>query len=81
MSSHDEKINVLIEKISILEKTLFEEREKRFKFEEELKILKSLSIPNLEKQLEEKELLCRTVFIEKIRIEKDLLNEKLKNVL
>jgi len=80
MSSQEGKINVLMEKISILETTLLEEREKRFKYEEDLKILKTLTIPNLEKQLEEKESLCRTVFIEKIRIEKDLINEKSKNV-
>jgi len=79
MSSKEEKINFLMEKISVLENSLFEEREKRMKFEDELKILKTLTIPNLEKQLEEKESLCRTVFIEKIRLEKDL-TEKIKSV-
>lgn len=79
MSSEEGKINFLMEKISVLENSLFEEREKRLKFEEELKILKTFSIPNLEKQLEEKESLCRTVFIEKIRLEKDLA-EKTKSV-
>lgn len=79
MSFEEGKINFLMEKISVLENFLFEEREKRLKFEDELKILKTLTIPNLEKQLEEKENLCRTVFIEKIRIEKDL-TEKIKSV-
>lgn len=79
MSYQEEKINFLMEKISILENSLFEEREKRLKFEDELKITKTLTIPNLEKQLEEKESLCRTVFIEKIRLEKDL-SEKNKSV-
>ena len=79
MGSEEEKINFLMGKISMLENSLFEEREKRLKFQDELKILKTLTIPNLEKQLEEKESLCRTVFIEKIRLEKDL-SEKIKNV-
>jgi len=79
MNSHEAKINVLMEKISILENSLSKERENKLKFEEESKILKTLTIPNLEKQLDEKESLCRTVYIEKIRIEKDF-NEKLKNV-
>ncbi len=39
MSSKEEKINFLMEKISVLENSLFEEREKRMKFEDELKIL------------------------------------------
>lgn len=79
MSTEEEKMNFLMEKISILENSLMEEREKKLKFEDELKILKTLTVPNLEKQLEEKEVLCRTVFIEKIRIEKDL-SEKIKFV-
>jgi hypothetical protein len=79
MSSQEEKINFLMEKISFLENTLMDEREKKLKYDDELKILKTLTIPNLEKQLEEKEILCRTVFIEKIRIEKEL-SEKVKSV-
>lgn len=80
MSSQEDKMNILMEKINILENSLLEEREKRMKYEEDLKIFKTLTIPNLEKQLEEKESLCRTVFIEKVRVEKALMEEKAKNV-
>lgn len=78
-SEYEEKINTLMEKINILEETLSTEREKRIKFEEELTTLKNFTLPNLEKTLEEKESLCRTVFIEKVRMEKEF-QEKLKNV-
>lgn len=79
MSSQEEKINVLMSKITTLETSLMDEREKRMKYEDELKVYKNHTIPNLEKQLEDKESLIRTVFIEKVRIEKELY-EKLKNV-
>ena len=78
-SSMDEKINILMEKINILENSLSNEREKRIKYEDELNNLKSYVLPNLEKTLDEKESLCRTSFIERVRIEKEL-QEKIKSV-
>jgi hypothetical protein len=75
--NYEEKINTLMEKINNLEKSLLDEREKRIKYEKELNDIKNFTLPKLEKTLEEKESLCRTSFIERVRIEKEF-KEKLK---
>jgi hypothetical protein len=76
-TNYEEKINTLMEKINNLEKSLLEEREKRVKYEKELNDIKNFTLPKLEKTLEEKESLCRTSFIERVRIEKEF-KEKIK---
>jgi hypothetical protein len=78
-NQNEEKIDILMNKLTFLENAIKEERKLRFKCEEELKNLKTLTIPNLEKQLEEKESLLKTTFIEKIRLEKEL-HDRTQNV-
>ena len=78
-SSSEDKIDFLMNKITQLEEAFKEERKFRFSAEEELKNLKTITINNLQKQLEEKESMVKTLFIEKIQITKELLEFK-KNV-
>jgi len=78
-SSSEDKIDFLMNKITQLEEAFKEERKFRFSAEEELKNLKTITINNLQKQLEEKESIVKTLFIEKIQITKELLEFK-KNV-
>lgn len=78
-NENDDKINILMNKINTLENGFKEERRIRFKLEEELKNYNLITIPNFQKQLEEKESLLKTTFIEKVKIEKEFL-ELAKNV-
>ena len=78
-NSSEDKIDFLMNKISQLEEAFKEERKFRFSAEEELKNLKNITIQNLQKQLEEKESMLKTLFIEKIQITKELYEFK-KNV-
>jgi hypothetical protein len=77
----ENNIDKLIEKIEILEGSLKEERKIRLKAEEELKNYKMITVPNLQKDLEEKELLCKSIFIEKINLEKEVIEKTKKEVL
>lgn len=78
ISNQNDKIDMLMNKLSLLEEAFKEERRIRIACEEELKTLKKITLTNLQKQLEEKESLLKTTFIDKIKLEKQLL-EKSKN--
>jgi hypothetical protein len=78
-SSSEDKIDFLMNKITQLEEAFKEERKIRFSAEEEIKNIKTITINNLQKQLEEKESMVKTLFIEKIQITKEFLDFK-KNV-
>jgi hypothetical protein len=78
-SQGEDKIDILMSKVSQFETALKEERKTRFKIEEELKNYKTISIPNYQKQLEDKEGLLKATFVDKIKIEKELINRE-KNV-
>jgi DNA repair exonuclease SbcCD ATPase subunit len=75
MSNDNEKINILMEKLNKLELTLKDERKLRLKLEEEIKNYKTTIIPSIEKDLEDKESLCKSAFIEKIRLERVILEK------
>jgi hypothetical protein len=78
-STSEDKIDFLMNKITELEEAFKEERKYRISSEEELKNLKTITNKNLQKQLDEKESMVKTLFIEKIQITKELLEIK-KNV-
>jgi hypothetical protein len=75
----NEKVNVLMNKLQQFETNIKEERKQRLKLEEEVKNYKTITIPTLERDLEEKESLCKSAFIEKVRLERTVL-EKLQKV-
>jgi hypothetical protein len=77
---NDDKIDFLMNKITTLEESYKTEREARYLAEHELKNLKSITLPNLNKHLEEKESLVKALFIEKIHLSKEILehNNKVK---
>jgi hypothetical protein len=77
MTSQD-KLDILMNKVSQLEEAFKEERRLRVKYEGELEVLKNVTIPNLEKIILDKENLLKMCFVEKIKIEKEL-NCVLKN--
>lgn len=79
-SSQGDKFDLLMNKFTQLEEAFKEERRIRVTQETELKNLKKITIPNLEKQLEDKENLLKSTFIEKIKIEK-MMNNNLKSEL
>jgi hypothetical protein len=76
----NEKVNVLMNKLNQFETTLKDERKQRLKLEDEVKNYKTITIPSLERNLEDKESLCKSVFIEKIRLEKTVLEKLEKNL-
>jgi hypothetical protein len=77
-STQGDKFDLLMNKLTQLEEAFKEERRIRLTQETELKNLKKITIPNLEKQLEDKENLLKSTFIEKIKIEK-MMNNNLKS--
>lgn len=79
-STQGDKFDLLMNKFTQLEEAFKEERRIRVTQETELKNLKKITIPNLEKQLEHKENLLKSTFIEKIKIEK-MMNNNLKSEL
>jgi hypothetical protein len=79
-STQGDKFDLLMNKFTQLEEAFKEERRIRVTQETELKNLKKITIPNLEKQLEDKENLLKSTFIEKIKIEK-MMNNNLKSEL
>jgi hypothetical protein len=79
LAQPDHKIEVLLEKINKLEISNKEERKNRIKAEEDLRNYRMITVPNLQKELEEKEKLCKYAFIEKIKLESEYL-EKIKKV-
>ena len=79
-TTSEDKIDFLMNKVTQLEEAFKEERKFRFSAEEELKNLKIITIKNLQKQLEEKESMLKTLFIEKIQVTKELFEYK-KNVI
>lgn len=72
-NKNTDKIDMLMNKLSQLEDAFKEERRIRITLEEEVRGLKKITIPNLQKQLEEKESLLKTTFIDKIKLEKQLV--------
>lgn len=78
-SNTEDKIDFLMNKITDLEEAFREERKFRYAAEEELKNLKNITVKNIQKQLDEKESMVKTLFIEKIQIMKELIEIK-KNV-
>lgn len=79
-STQGDKFDLLMNKFTQLEEAFKEERRIRVTQETELKNLKKITMPNLEKQLEDKENLLKSTFIEKIKIEK-MMNNNLKSEL
>jgi hypothetical protein len=77
-TNNGDKFDILMNKLTMLEEAFKEERRIRLSHENELKNLKKISIPNLEKQLEDKENLLKSTFIEKIKIEK-MINSNSKS--
>ena len=71
MNSPD-KLDILMNKLTQLEEAFKQERIIRLSREEENKNLKTITIPNLEKQIEEKEIMFKNIFIEKIKLEKQM---------
>lgn len=74
-----EKVDKLMNKLETLEGALKDERKIRIKLEEELKECKQITIPILQKQLEDKDALLKTVFIDKIRLEKESMEKECKS--
>jgi hypothetical protein len=72
-SSPDEKIEILLKKLNTLEIGIQEERKVRMRLEDEVNTYHNIKIPYLEKQLEENESLCQAVFIDKLKVEKELI--------
>ena len=69
MNSPD-KLDILMNKLSQLEEAHKEEKRLRILHEKEIKNLKSVTIPNLQKIIEDKENLLKLSFVEKIKIER-----------
>jgi hypothetical protein len=65
-----EKLDVLVEKLNKFENLLKVEKRNRFRLEDDLKNYKTIIVPTLEKNLEDKESLCKTAFIENISLQK-----------
>jgi hypothetical protein len=70
MEQGKEQVDVLVEKLNKFEKLLKDEKRNRFRLEEDLKNYKTIIVPTLEKNLEDKESICKTAFIENISLQK-----------
>ena len=73
MTNSNENIEILMNKISELEKELDNERKTNTEIINELKELKTIKLPLLEKTLEEKENFIEKIMIEQIDTNKELM--------
>lgn len=68
----DDKIEILMKKISELETKLNEERKNSAQSEEELQRISTITVPLLKKSLEEKEKLLESTMLDRVRLEKEI---------
>ena len=72
ISNIDDNNELLVKKVSSLEKELFSEKIKSKNFEEELNLLNSIKIPVFIKTLEEKDDYIDSLLIEQIKLQKEI---------
>lgn len=68
----DDKIEILMKKITELETKLNEERKNSTQSEEELNRISTITLPLLKKNLEEKEKLLESTMLDRVRLEKEI---------
>ena len=84
----NDKIEILMNKISTLENSLNEEKKYKTKLEEKYNQLNNATLPILNKQLNEKEKLLESTLIEQIKLQKEInylkdnfkINENFNNI-
>ena len=72
ISNIDDNNELLVKKVSSLEKELFSEKIKSKNFEEELNLLNSIKIPVFIKTLEEKDDYIDSLLVEQIKLQKEI---------
>lgn len=73
--TNNDKIENMIKRLDQYEVQLKDEKKVRMRLEEEVRNYRTIIVPTLEKNIEDKESLCKTAFIENIKLEKIAMNK------